>query len=356
MTFIWALILLGILIFVHELGHFLFAKLVGVRVLKFSLGFGPKILGRKFGDTEYQLSAVPLGGYVKMLGEEPGDELSAEDRKSAFNHKAIWKRALIILAGPVFNLIFAAMIFTGMFLYGVPLLLPEVGKVMEGTPAEAVGLVSGDRIVMIDGNVITEWTQMTSAIHGSAGKELRITIRRGEREFDVNVVPQSRAVKNIFGEDREVGLIGITPSGAQFTKRFTPTSAVLLGSQRTVEISVLTVVAIGKLVQRIIPAKEMGGPILIMQLAEKRASEGLMNFLMFMAVISVNLGIINLFPIPILDGGHMMFLGYEAVFRRPPSEKAMIIAQKVGLALILMLMAFTFYNDILRVVSGKQLP
>ena len=356
MTFIWAIILLGILIFVHELGHFLFAKLVGVRVLKFSLGFGPKILGRKFGDTEYQLSAVPLGGYVKMLGEEPGDELSAEDRKSAFNHKAIWKRALIILAGPVFNIIFAAMIFTGMFLYGVPLLSPEVGKVMEGTPAEAVGLISGDRIVMIDDNVITEWTQMTSAIHGSAGKELRITIRRGEREFDVNVVPESRAVKNIFGEEKKVGLIGITPSGAQFTKRFSPTRAVLLGSQRTVEISVLTVVAIGKLVQRIIPAKEMGGPILIMQLAEKRASEGLLNFLMFMAVISVNLGIINLFPIPILDGGHMMFLGYEAVFRRSPSEKAMIFAQKIGLALILMLMAFTFYNDILRVVSGNQLP
>src|SRR3989338_8414782 len=156
MTFLSAIVLLGILIFVHEFGHFILAKLVGVRVLKFSLGFGPKLIGRKYGDTEYLISAVPLGGYVKPLGEEPGEEIKEEDKPFAYNYQPVWKRALIVFAGPVFNLFFAALIFIFIFMHGLPVLFPEVGDVMKQSPASAAGLIKGDRIVEADGVVVNQ--------------------------------------------------------------------------------------------------------------------------------------------------------------------------------------------------------
>ncbi len=367
MTIISAIILLGVLIFVHELGHFLFAKLMGVKVLKFSLGFGKKLIAKKYGETEYQIAAFPLGGYVKMFGEESGEEMrltgdteeepaTKEDLKRAFSAQPVWKRFLIVLAGPAFNIFFASVIFAALFMQGVPVLLPEVGEVMKDTPAQAAGLLEGDRIAEIDGVEIEAWGEMTSIIHQSPGKELHLKISRGDSTFDVSITPEKRTVENIFSEEKEVGLIGITPSGAVFYESYPPHRSLVLGVQRTVEISALTVVAIVKLVQRIIPAETIGGPIMIVQMAGERASEGLMNFFMFMAVISINLGIVNLLPIPILDGGHLVFLGYETAFRKPPGEKAVAVAQRVGLVLIMMLMAFALYNDILRIITGKSLP
>jgi len=366
MTIISAIILLGILIFVHELGHFLIAKLMGVKVLKFSLGFGKKLIGRKVGDTEYQVAAFPLGGFVKMLGEERSEDLkisgetgvpmSEEDRKRAFSAQPVWKRFAIVLAGPVFNLLFASVIFMVLFVRGVPVLLPEVGEVMEGTPAQAAGLMKGDRIIEVDGQEITDWGSMTGVIHQSPGKKLHFKVRRGDTAFEVDITPEKRSVKNIFTEEKEVGLIGIAPSGATFEERFPLHESIALGLQRTVEISALTVVAIVKLIQRIIPADTIGGPIMIVQMAGERASEGAMNFFMFMAVISINLGVLNLLPIPVLDGGHLAFLSYEGVVRKPPGEKTVAVAQKVGLALLIMLMAFALYNDILRLITGKEIP
>ncbi len=354
MILVYAAVLLGILIFVHELGHFLVAKRLGVKVLKFSLGFGPKIISRTYGETEYLLSALPLGGYVKMLGEEPGEELKQDELKRAYNHQPVWKRVSIVSSGPIFNLLFAVLIFFLVFAGGVPYLLPAVGEVKEGSPAAQIGLQKDDRIIEINGTPISRWDEMTEIIHNSAGREITLTIRRGEETRVATVIPDRKTVKNLFGEDREVGLIGIGPSGATEIMKESVGGAAVLAFQKTWEVIVLTAVSIVKLIQRVIPADTIGGPILIAQMAGQQASAGPLSFFTFMAIISINLGILNLLPIPVLDGGHILFLGIEALRRRPLSEKVIMMSQRVGLALLLMLMAFAFYNDIIRLVTGKM--
>ncbi len=360
MTVISAVVLLGILIFVHELGHFLLAKLMGVKVEKFSLGFGPKVVGKKYGDTEYLISAFPLGGYVKMLGEdslgEEAEPLSEEDKKRAYNNQPVRKRFPIILAGPLFNIVFAALVYIAVFINGAPALLPEVGEVMEDTPAARAGLRQGDLITRIGDKDIASWSDMTAVVYESPGKALDFGIKRGAETFGLSITPEIKTVEDIFGEERVIGLIGIKPSGVQFTMETGVFEAVYLGVRRTVDIAGLTVVSIIKLIQRAIPAKTIGGPILIFQLAGEQAAQGVLSFLNFMAVISISLGIINLFPIPVLDGGHLVFLGVEAIRRKPLNEKTVMLAQKVGLVLILMLMAFATYNDIMRWLTGDWTP
>jgi regulator of sigma E protease len=356
MAFLSAIILLGVIIFVHELGHFLFAKLTGVKVLKFSLGFGPKLIGKKYGETEYLISAVPLGGYVKMLGEMPGDELKEEEKQFAFNNQAVWKRFIIIFCGPLFNLLFSAVIFFFTFVNGLPVLVPEIGSVMQGTPAEKAGLVKGDRIVQIEGVAIHQWDEMTEIIHNNPGKPLDIEIKRGGTAFRVSITPEKTKLKDIFGEEKEVGLIGIRPSGNTIIRREDIGSAFVDSLDRTWEIFKLTVVSIIKLIERVIPMQTMGGPILIVQMAGEQASRGFLNFFIFMAIININLGVLNLLPIPILDGGHLLFLGIEAVRGKPLSEKTIALGQKIGLAFIITLMAVVFYNDIMRLITGKMFP
>lgn len=449
MIIIYAAILLGILIFVHEFGHFLLAKLLGVKVLKFSLGFGPKIIGRKFGDTEYLLSAVPLGGYVKMLGQsdtpQEEEEIPEEEKYRAYNYQPVWKRFLIVFSGPFFNLAFAAFIFVLVFLSGVPVPLPDIGKVEENSPAAAAGLLTGDRVLQIDGREVETWNDISEAINNNHGKKLLFKVKRNNVLIEIQVSPEKKADKNIFGEDKEawsvgieplvlpvvgevmkgsraneagllkgdrileingaplktwqnmtdlihenpekplrfriqrgqqvrdmtitpkkevyktpggeekaIGLIGIKPVGNDFIKKFGLFESVSLGLKRTWDISVLTILSMVKLIQRVIPSNTIGGPIMIFQMAGEQASQGALNFFTFMAVISINLGVLNLLPIPILDGGHILFLGIEAAIRRPLNENAVMIAQRVGLILLLSLMAFAFYNDIVRLFAGKM--
>jgi regulator of sigma E protease len=356
MTFLSAMILLGIIIFVHELGHFLFAKMLGVRVLKFSLGFGPKIVGKKYGDTEYVLSAIPLGGYVKMLGEVPGEELKEEEKPFAYNYQKIWKRFAIVFFGPLFNILFAILIFFFSFMNGLPILVPEIGEVMPNTPAEKAGLMKGDVIVEINGGTIDKWDQMTDIIHKSPDKILSIKIKRATAPVLLSITPEKKVIKDVFGEGKPVGLIGIKPSGTTVIKKETIANAFTDSVFRTGEISVLTLVSIVKLIQRVIPMDTIGGPIMIVQMAGDQASRGFLNFFIFMAIININLGVLNLLPIPILDGGHLLFLGIEAIRRKPISEKIVSISQKVGLAILLTLMAFVIYNDFMRLITGKQLP
>ncbi len=441
MAFFYALILLGILIFVHELGHFLFAKMVNVKVLKFSLGFGPKVLGRKCGETEYQISAVPLGGYVKMLGEESGDEISDEDKARAYNFQPVNKRILIVLAGPAFNILFAAILFVVIFLIGIPvgkpyvgriaehspaakaglmtgdrvlsvngttvkswdeieavsdespgktllfkvrrddttvelsvtpekkaekdifgeskegwyigispLLYADVGEVAKGSPAEKAGLKKGDRIVKIGDTSISTWEDMTEIIYGSPGKALLFKIRRGDNIMEVAITPERNTFPMPTGEKKEVGLIGVKPMPDDLKKRYNFLEAITLGIKKTWAMSYLTFVVVIKLIQRIVPAETLGGPIMIFQMAGQQAALGAMSFFAFMAVLSINLGVINLLPIPILDGGHVMFLTIEAVRRKPLSERVMMVAQRVGLMFVITLMAFVLYNDFVRVV------
>lgn len=350
----------GFLIFIHELGHFLFAKISGVKVLKFSLGFGPTVIGKKFCETEYVISAVPLGGYVKMLGQEDIGEIENEsetaERERSFRYQPAYKRVLIILAGPVFNLLTAVVIFFFVFLAGVPTLLPTIGEVMPDTPAAKVMLQKGDKITAINGAPIKQWAEMTDIIHSSPGKRLELTVERNGALLNVSVTPESKKMKDLFGEEREVGLIGLKPSGETFTVKENLPGAINSAVLKTWDISALTVLGMIKLIQRIVPVETIGGPILIFQLAEKQATAGALSYFIFAAVISINLGILNLLPIPVLDGGHIFFLGLEAIRKKPLSERSLLIAQRVGLALLVMLMMFAMYNDIFRIISGKPLP
>lgn len=356
MNFLSAIILLGVIIFIHELGHFLSAKLMGVRVLKFSLGFGPKLISKKYGETEYLISSVPFGGYVKMLGESSEEELKDEEKIFAFNYQPVWKRFIIVFLGPLFNLLFAAVIFAGVFLYGLPVLLPEVGEVLAPSPAEKAGLMKGDTVISIDGSQITQWDQMTKIIHNNPGKNLNMEIKRKGEVIALSIIPEKKKIKDLFGQEREVGLIGIKPSGNTFVKKSGVKEALINSVSKTWEIMVLTFVSIVKLIQRVIPMNTIGGPILIVQMAGEQASLGILNFFVFMAIININLGILNLLPIPILDGGHILFLGIESIRKKPLSEKLIAISQRIGLAIILFIMAFALYNDIIRIISGKPIP
>jgi regulator of sigma E protease len=356
MTVLSAVLLFGFLIFIHELGHFVLAKLSGVRVDKFSLGFGPRVVGRKIGETEYLISAIPLGGYVKMMGEETDDEIEPAQRERSYKEQPILKRTSIIFAGPLFNLLTAVVIFFFVYLTGFPTLLPVIGEIMPDTPAARSVLRSGDRVSAINQKPLKQWQEMTSVIYASPGKELTFTIQRGTETLTAVITPEPKKVKDLFGEEQEVGLIGVKPSGDTFVVREDLSGAATSAVQKTWEIASLTVVGIAKLIQRIVPADTIGGPILIFQLAEKQASAGGLSFFTFAAVISVNLAILNLLPIPVLDGGHLLFLAVEAIRGKPLSERAVSIAQRVGITLILFLMAFAMYNDIFRLISGKPVP
>jgi regulator of sigma E protease len=349
----YAAILLGILVFVHELGHFIVAKSVGIKVLKFSLGFGPRVVGKKYGETEYLLSAFPLGGYVKMLGEEPDEELDEAEKDRAYNYQPLWKRFSVVFSGPFFNLCFAVLVFFLVFMNGVPYLIPEVGEITPGSPAERHGIMKGDRITAVADQKVSRWDEITAIIHDRPGQDLAITLDRQGTPVSLTVRPEKKIIKNIFGEDKEVGLVGITPSGKTEKTYEGIGGAFSLAVTKTWDITVLTLMSIVKLIQRVIPADTIGGPILIFQMAGQQASHGAMNFFSFMAVISINLGILNLLPIPVLDGGHLLFLGIEALRKKPLSEKVIMTSQRVGLAVLLMLMAFAFYNDIVRLITGK---
>jgi regulator of sigma E protease len=341
---------LGILIFFHELGHFLVAKFYGVRVLKFSLGFGPKLLGKKVGDTEYLISVFPLGGYVKMLGENVEEEpLTPEEEKVSFSHQHVLKRIAIVAAGPLFNLLLALLIFCGFFLVsGKQIMVPEIGQITEGSPAEKAGLAKGDVIVSIDNRPIESWSQIKDAIQNSAGETVEVTIRRSGQLQSVSVMPEFRAVKNIFGEEIQSPIMGIVASGRFETVKLTPLRGIQEGIGRTWEIIELTCLTIVKLLQRVVPIKTLGGPILIGQLTGQLAQESLSYLFPFMAVISINLGILNLLPVPILDGGMIIFLLIELAIGKPLSIKKREWAQKVGMFLLFMLMAVVLYNDVVR--------
>ncbi|MDZ7641721.1 MAG: RIP metalloprotease RseP [Desulfurivibrio sp.] len=355
-TIISFIIVLGLLIFVHELGHFLFAKLFGVKVLTFSLGFGPKLLSRRAGETEYRIGAFPLGGYVNMLGENPDEEIDPADRRRAFSGKTLWQRFVIVAAGPLFNLAFAVLLFFMIFAtVGLPQPAPgtTLGEIAADSPAATAGLQEGDRIVAINGDATAKWEEMARLIGDSQGGPLELTIERDGETFTTVATPAEREVKNVFGE--VVGqryMLGITRSSNTVYQSVSIFTAFTSGFAQTWSLIWLTLLAIVKMLQQIVPASELGGPILIAQLAGQQMEAGWLNFVHFMALISINLGILNLLPIPILDGGHLTFYTIEAITRRPVSLKVREIASQVGLMLIIALMVFVFYNDISRLFQG----
>lgn len=345
------IIVLGVLIFAHEFGHFIVAKILGVGVEKFSLGFGPRIFGKKIGMTDYRISAIPLGGYVKMVGEAPDSELDESMIALSFSHKSVLKRSLIVLAGPAFNFFLSVAIFFGFFeISGLPIMQPEVGSVQEGMPAYVAGVQAGDRIVAVDGESVTQWDEMAEIITQRGGSTLEFELLRDETIISLKITPKQIPSQNIFGEKIDKYVIGITASGEFTIERLNPIEAVVEGVLQTWQIAKLTVLSVGKIIAGTLSAKAIGGPIMIAQLAGEHAKAGMANFIFFIALLSVNLGILNLLPIPVLDGGHLMFFFIEAVTRKPVNLKMREVAQQIGIFVIILLMVFVFYNDIARVL------
>jgi regulator of sigma E protease len=344
------IIVLGVLIFFHEFGHFLIARLFGVGVEKFSLGFGPRLIGKKIGITDYRLSAIPLGGYVKMIGEEPDAKIDPGEISLSFTHKHVVKRMLIVAAGPVFNILLAVIIFFGIFFFsGTFVLKPSVGAVKEGSPAFAAGLKKGDLIIAINRAAITSWDEMAEIINASQGQPLQISVRREDSTLDLSIAPEPVITKNIFGEDIQRYIIGITASGDSSSKDMNLFQALGESFIQTYRVTELMVVIIAKLIKGDISTDTLGGPIMIAQMAGDSAKAGIGSLISFIAVISINLAIINLLPIPVLDGGHLLFFFIEAIKRRPVSMKVREVAQQIGLFILILLMILVFYNDISRI-------
>jgi regulator of sigma E protease len=427
MTLVYFLIVIGILVFVHEFGHFIMAKQAGVRVEKFSLGMGPKLFGYKKGDTEYVISALPLGGYVKMAGENPDEEpTGAADE---FQSKSLWQRAKIAATGPLTNILLAFLIMPLVFMIGTYMIGPaavgfiekgspaekagfqvgdvieaingrstpdwenaamlialnpdtdikvkvmrrgeavlltlrpaldeehhigtsglypdypvEIGKLMPGFPAEKSGLQLHDKIIAVDGKPVYFWNQFSTMVKESGGRGLVLTIERDGARKQVTITPENREGRYVIGVEPIIPLV---------FKRFGFFESLRLGFDKTLEAIDITFLTLRKLVTFSISIKTLGGPVMIAQMSGQAAAAGLSSFLSLLAVISISLGILNLLPIPVLDGGLLLFLAIEAVRRKPLSRKTMEIAQSIGAAALITLIAVVSYNDVMRMFFSK---
>jgi len=331
-------IVLGGLIFFHELGHFLLARLFRIGVKTFSLGFGPKLIGFRHGRTEYRLSAVPLGGYVQLVGQDPGEDIpEGFGPEHRFDLRAAWQRAWAI--------IFGLFLFQGRYE-----LLPVLGQVQAGGPAEAAGLQSGDRVEAIGGKPVATWQELRDEIAGSGGAALELTLRREGKPLRIAVTPKLMMRKNIFGEDVSSSMIGVAPSGESVVISLNVFEAVGASVDKTQEIIRLTGQGIWKLIVGVVPLDTIGGPIMIAQLISQQVEKGSVEVLTLAAFLSVNLGLLNLLPIPVLDGGHILFYALEGLRRRPVSIRWQQITTRFGLALLLCLMALAVYNDMHRTI------
>ena len=440
----WFLVVLGVLVAFHELGHFLAARWVGVKVLKFSLGFGPKLLGRQVGETEYLVSAIPLGGYVKLFGEDEAEAITPEDRRRSFVHQTLWGKVLIVSAGPGFNfilayLIFAAWLATGFTLpvpsfkdiapvmeavapespapkagqivgdqikkidgrdiatrvelldaaakgKGAPLTLevlrdgrletltvtpipapgpahkgeeagyylgieeipPVVNEVVPGKPAAAAGFREGDRVLSIDGTLIHTWTQMTSLVKDNPGKTLQVDVLRDGHRVSLSVTPVAEST-TVNGQTVQIGKIGIAGPDRSLMRSTTPLAAIYNGLEATWKWTELTVVGLYKMIVGDISSKNIGGPLTIAKISGEAAAQGPANVIFLIALLSINLGVLNLLPIPILDGGHLLFFLIEGILRKPLGERQRELAQQVGLVLLVGVMIFAFWNDLERI-------
>lgn len=351
-------IVLGVLIFVHELGHFLFAKWMGVGVLKFSMGLGPKLVGWKWGETEYVISVIPFGGFVKMVGQEDlkvqsPDEIKEEDKEKSFLHKGPLKRSAIVAAGPAFNFFLAFVLFTAIVITdGIHINIPQLGEIAENSPAAAAGFIKDDRVVSINGKLIKSWDEMVEIVRESSGKRLMFIVEREGKQVEISATPETKKTKTILGEEIAVGQIGVMNAGKVIAEKVNPVYAVYYGALETWRWSSFIVMGIIKMFQGVVSLKEIGGPMLLADMAGKAASAGVLNLLMFISIVSINLGIINLLPVPVLDGGHLLFFAIEGIIGKPLDQKKMEIAQWIGMGIIGLLMAFAIINDAMRYSDG----
>jgi regulator of sigma E protease len=473
-----AVIILGVLIVVHEAGHFAVAKRLGVRVIRFSIGYPPRIWGVRRGETDYSIGLTPLGGYVRMLGEEVGEEPRSEEvqnyvhelaldvleaaenyrwslpskdpdqkilalakrlgapngralevavaahgdagtevarpatqlsnpadlrepteiigrrlkpeeadvmheinvrdsvaeaqtylaehatpailasfAKRSFPTQSLWKRFAIVLAGPFSNILFAPILMTIVFLWGIPVLLPVVGEAKDGLPAHAAGLLPGDRIVAVNGMPIKTWNEFSGVVKSGDGAPIKLGIERGVAsaalQRDLTITPKRQDEPTVYGTKIPTWIIGVMPRGDKIIQRYGPLEAVERGVTQTVDMAGTLVIGIWQIVDGSTPVRQaLGGPIMIAHMAGEEAHEGLSAVLTFMVMLSLELGILNLLPVPLLDGGHLLFFAFEAVRGKPLQLRTREMALQVGLLLLVALMAFVIFNDISHIVQG----
>ncbi|MEZ5756959.1 MAG: RIP metalloprotease RseP [Emcibacteraceae bacterium] len=356
------LIILTVLVFVHEWGHYIVAKFCGVKVEVFSIGFGPEITG--FYDrhgTRWKISWIPLGGYVKFFGDAtessaPSQELfemSEEEKKVSFHHKNLLQKSAIVFAGPAINFIFAILIFSGMlFSYGKMVYEPIVGEVITDGAAEKAGILAGDRIIEIDGSPVTAFRDISKHLALKVDEKISLIVLRNGQNLTLSFPLKTVEIKNFLGEDKKIYQIGIrnNPEERKIL-HFGVIGAIWEATGEIKELTYANLTGLGQIIMGDRSAKELGGPIAIARVAGKAAEFGIVEFLNIMAMVSMGLGLINLFPIPMLDGGHLLYYAIEAVRRKKMSLKAQEIGFKIGAAVVLSLMVFVFYNDISAIID-----
>ncbi len=356
------LFVLTIVVFFHELGHFLVARMCGIKVLAFSIGFGPEIIGfyDRYG-TRWKIAAVPLGGYVKFFGDDNAASvpdqgalaaMTEEEKRDSFANQKVGPRAAVVVAGPVANFILAIAIFAAIFMiYGKQTTSARVDAVQANSAASAAGFKPGDLVVAIDGGKIASFSDMQRIVSVSAGETLKIEVERDGKLVTLKATPALKTLKDAFGNEHRLGVLGISRSmqpGDIKTEKLDPLRAIGMGAQETWFVVDRTLSYIGGVFAGREAADELGGPIRIAQVSGQVATAGFAALIHLTAVLSVSIGLLNLFPIPLLDGGHLLFYGIEAVRGRPLSDRAQEVGFRIGLAIVAMLMIFATYNDIQR--------
>ncbi len=347
LSLITFLIVLGALVIVHEFGHFIMARRIGVRVECFSLGFGPKVLGVKKGDTEYIISLVPLGGYVKLAGDDPTQQRSGA--RHEFLSRGVGERAAILAAGPMVNYALAFILFFFIYMAGNPTLTTEVGGLLSDYPAKSSGLLNGDTIISADGKPVKYWEELTEIIHKKTDGDIGLVVKRGDRIFDIAIRPKVKSQKDIFGNEIKIALIGIMPSEKIEKVKYGAPEASVRAFRKITQLTAVTYKAIWSIITRKLSIKDsMTGPLGIFVITGKAAHMGLIYILHFMAVLSTSLAIFNLIPMPVLDGGHMMFLALEKIMGRPLKPRTQEAITNFSVALLVMLTLYICYIDIVR--------
>lgn len=353
MWLIVSILVLSFLIFFHELGHFLVARLFGVKVLVFSIGFGKKIFVKRVNGTEYAISAIPLGGYVQMKGQDDLNPLARNEDADSYTTKAPWQKICILFAGSGANLLLAFLLYIYIGLAGITTLLPVVGESMENSPAQLAGLKEGDKIVRIDSKNIKIWRDIADYVSDKTDA-VNISFLRDNELHEITLTPQVRDSKNIFGESIKQSFIGVKAKGEIGLVKYKWSEIIPFAWNESAYAGKMILLSVQKLITGIVPPSELGGPIAIVQIISNATQSGLVALFSITALISINLGLLNLFPIPALDGGHIIFTLYEWITRKPLSEKVLYRLIIFGWALLLSLMALGIYNDIARIATNSS--